>query len=503
LVIRFGLVPLLPRIGFRHMPVVAAALGLAAVAWGVIVARRASLLVACGLLIVVGYVLGYEFWNFRLGPLPLTLDRMLLVGVAGLLVWRWRYGSITLRSMTGSDWALATLIALLCASAALSGQPDLTDGVTSKWGRLLASFLLPTALYVAVRQVPVTHREWSRVLALFVALGVYLALTGILEVAGAWSLVFPRYISNPNLGIHFGRARGPDLNSVSLGLYLTACCICAWLLLPEARRRWQQLAILIALPLMAFGVLLTYTRSTWIGFAASALIIAAIQMPRRWRLPALSVGAITGLLFVVVSWSQLMGLKREGTAAEAEHSVDQRASFAYVSWQMFCDQPILGVGFGRFFDRKMPYLSDRSQRIELESIRGLHHHNTLLSFLTETGLIGVAALAAVFIAWGRTACRLAMNATASPWFRAQGVLMLALIANYLCSAVFHDLTLLPSQELLLFMFAGLTVNMQQLACTTRTPTAVISAGANGAVTPVSTGSSSHDVLPPSNFSLHA
>jgi hypothetical protein len=43
----------------------------------------------------------------------------------------------------------------------------------------------------------------------------------------------------------------------------------------------------------------------------------------------------------------------------------------------------------------------------------------------------------------------------------QGILMLALMANYMCSAVFHDVTLLPSQELILFAFAGLTVNLLQ------------------------------------------
>ena len=188
------------------------------------------------------------------------------------------------------------------------------------------------------------------------------------------------------------------------------------------QRRWQQLVLLAAMPLMAFGVLLTYTRSTWIGFAASALVVAGFHMPRRLRMPALAGGVLVGMLVAAVSWSQLMDLKREGSAGDSEHSVDQRASFAYVSWQMFCDHPICGVGFGRFYDRKLPYLSDRSQRIELESIRGLHHHNTFLSVLTETGLVGLAAFVAVFVAWGRTAWRLATNVAAAPWVRAQGML---------------------------------------------------------------------------------
>jgi N-acetylglucosaminyldiphosphoundecaprenol N-acetyl-beta-D-mannosaminyltransferase len=129
---------------------------------------------------------------------------------------------------------------------------------------------------------------------------------------------------------------------------------------------------------------------------------------------------------------------------------------------MFRDHPVLGVGFGRFYDRKLPYLSDRSQPFELESIRPLHHHNTLLSILTETGIVGFAICAAVLIAWSRQAWMLARNFDAPGWTRAHGVLMLAIVTNYLCSAVFHDLTLVPSQHGLLFLFAALTVNVGSL-----------------------------------------
>jgi O-antigen ligase len=321
--------------------------------------------------------------------------------------------------------------------------------------------MIPAVLYFVVRQVTITSRDWQRLLAVMAALGIYLACTAMLEVAGCWSLVFPRYIANPNLGIHFGRGRGPELNAVSLGILLTACAVCAWLLLPQLRQRWQQLAVLIALPMMAFGVLLTFTRSTWIGFAAAAFVVAAFQIPRSRRMPAVTCGVLAGALAACLAWSHVLGIQREGAAGDAEHSVDQRASFAYVSWQIFCDHPILGVGFGRFYDAKLPYLSDRRQGFELESIRGLHHHNTLLSVLTETGMIGMAAFIAVIVAWTRCAWRLALSAQ-SHWARSHGVLMLALVVNYLCSAAFHDLTLIPSQELLMFLMAGLTVNLHQV-----------------------------------------
>lgn len=438
--------------------------GLAAVVWGMAFAHRISLVVGAGVFLCIAYVVGYEFWHAKFGPVPLTLDRLVLLGLLAAGAIQWRLGRLKLRRLTLSDWALLGLVSLLATSAAFSGEPDYSDGVTSKWGRLVTAFVVPGVLYFVVKSAPVTPRDWSWLLAGCAVLGTYLGATAVLETTGCWSLVFPGYIANPNLGIHFGRARGPDLNSASLGAYLTACLACAWILLGNATRRWQQLVLAAVLPLMAVGVLLTYTRSTWLGLAASGLAVAALQVPRRWRLPALLTAALGGLVVLAISWNQLMGLQREGTAAEAHHSVDQRTSFAYVSWKMFCDHPLLGVGFGRFYDRKLPYLSDRSQSFELESIRPLHHHNTLLGILTETGLVGLLAYLALLAAWCWQAWRLAAPGEHAPWARCQGILMLALLTNYLCSAVFHDLTLVPSQHWLLFVFAGLTVSVRQDHC---------------------------------------
>jgi N-acetylglucosaminyldiphosphoundecaprenol N-acetyl-beta-D-mannosaminyltransferase len=334
-------------------------------------------------------------------------------------------------------------------------------GAGSPWGRLVTSVIVPTLLYAVARVAPISRREWTALLAGLACLGTYLAFTAVMEIAQQWSLIFPHYISDPSLGIHFGRARGPDLNSASLGIYLTACIWCAWTLCGQTSRRGSQLLLLVVLPLMVFGVFLTYTRSTWIGLAASAALVGAIQTPSRWRLPAFSAAGFAGLLVVALAWSHVVGLEREGSAGESEHSVGQRETFTYVSWQIIKDHPIFGVGYGRFFDKKLPYLSDRRQEVELESIRGLHHHNTLLSYLTETGLFGLAAFVALLAAWARSAWQLTKYNESPSWIRAHGLLMLAILVNYFCSAIFHDLALVPAQHSLLFLFAGLTINLRQ------------------------------------------
>jgi O-antigen ligase len=211
---------------------------------------------------------------------------------------------------------------------------------------------------------------------------------------------------------------------------------------------------------MAVGIMATYTRSTWIGLIASGAVVAFLQLHKTWRLPTFGLAGLCGVLVLAVMWQDVIGLKREGTAEESGHSVDQRTSFTYVSWNMFKDHPVFGVGFGRFYDQKLPYLSDRSQDFELESIRPLHHHNTLLSFLTEMGLIGLAAFVALLAAWARVGWSLVRDESLARWQRSQGLLMLAVLVTYLSSAVFHDLTLLPSQQWIMFLVAGLTMNVR-------------------------------------------
>lgn len=445
------------------MPFVAAIIVVAGVVWSVLYARRGSLAFGAVLVVAVGYVLGYNYWHVHVGPLPLTLDRVLVVGLVAASVAQWRWGRLEPKPLAGADWLLAVLLVILGASTLLAGKPVVraAEGFSPTW-RLVMSFVVPAVLYWIVRQARLARRQWIASLAIISALGVYLAFTGLAEIAGEWSLVFPHYIADPTLGIHFGRARGPELNAASLGVYLTVCLWCVWFLRPHVRRGWQ-LALLAAVPLMAIAVGSTLTRSTWLGLVASAAVVGYFQLAHKWRFPLFTIAALGGVLVAAATWNDMIELKREGTANESEHSVDQRESFAYVSWQMFKDHPVFGVGFGRFYDRKLPYLSDRSQDFELDSLRYLHHHNTLLSLLTETGMIGLAAFGALLVAWARSAWSLVRDTRLPAWVRSQGLLMLAVLVTYLSSALFHDLTLLPSQEWMLFLAAGFTMNLRLAA----------------------------------------
>jgi O-antigen ligase len=437
------------------MEIVVAMLALSGLVWLAVAMQRANLIAVLLAVLIAGYVVGHNFWNTHLGAAPVTLDRLALFAAVALLAVQWRWSALPPMRITPTDWVVAATVLWLTLSA-FWNQADAGVLPEPPLGRLLASYWIPTAIYFLARQVAVDSRTVWQLLAALAALGTYLAITALAESAELWSVVFPRYIADPMLGLHFGRARGPALNSVSLGIYLSVCFWATWFLRPKLSRPLQLVAMAIMV-LMAIGVFLTYTRSTWIGFVLSGVVVLAIQLPRSWRLPALGSATAAALIALPFAWNHLMGLEREGSASDARHSVSQRAAFTYVSWQMFKDHPLTGVGFGRFYDQKLPYLSDRSQSFELESIRELHHHNTFLGVLTETGLLGLTGFCALLAGWTRTAWRLVRSSDVQSDDRKLGLLCLAVLAIYISSALFHDLSHLPNEQVVLFLIAGLTV----------------------------------------------
>ncbi len=135
-----------------------------------------------------------------------------------------------------------------------------------------------------------------------------------------------------------------------------------------------------------------------------------------------------------------------------------RASFAYVSWEMFLDRPILGFGFGQFFREKLPYLSDRTTPLELELIRDFIHHNTYLSLLTETGLVGLGLYLAILCGFARRGWCLCREGNPQ-WMCAHGTLLLGTLATYALQMMFHEVSYTAIDNSLLMLVAGMAVGL--------------------------------------------
>ena len=126
---------------------------------------------------------------------------------------------------------------------------------------------------------------------------------------------------------------------------------------------------------------------------------------------------------------------------------------------MFLDRPILGFGFGQFYREKLPYLCDHRTPLQLELIRDFIHHNTYLSLLTETGLVGLGLYLAILIGWARRGWRLTRGENPT-WVRAHGVLFLGALATYAVQMLFHEVSYTTLDNSLLLLLAGVAVGLE-------------------------------------------
>jgi O-antigen ligase len=119
----------------------------------------------------------------------------------------------------------------------------------------------------------------------------------------------------------------------------------------------------------------------------------------------------------------------------------------------------LGFGFGQFPEAKLPYLSDRSTALDLESIRPLAHHNTYLSLLVELGLIGFLLYMSLLAMWLLYGWRMSRGSRRPAWVRSHGILLLCALATYAVQMLFHDVTLTSVDHSIVYLLAGMAVGL--------------------------------------------
>lgn len=434
--------------------------GLACGCWGLILALRGSVLVLSGLVLMVGAVFGSQWWQFDVSGVTLSLDRILLVVLVGSYLVQRKLGSSAPKPFGRAEYLLGGFLGLLVLNTFLHDWQRVAKGEPPIVPHLLEGYLVPALLYAVVRGSQIDARRVAWVYGLFAVFGIYLAATAVCEMSGAWNLVFPRFISDPRLGIHFGRARGPFLQSVRLGMYLLLALSMVWVPLVWRRSAGKQ-GLLLGLGLSALFVLaiyLTYTRSIWLSLAVGIVLVIAWTFTGAYRRAALF-AVIAFAVTAVPLKDTLIGFKREYGAQETHESTRMRAVFAYVSWMMFQDRPLEGVGFGHFPHAKKDYLNDRRTTLHLESIRDYVHHNTWLSLLVELGLPGFLLYAALIITWGAQACDLWRMRDAPDWIRGQGLVGMIMVATASAQMLFHDVSYSPFENGALYITSGITAGI--------------------------------------------
>lgn len=382
--------------------------------------------------------------------LPIGPDRLLIAAglfavVMGDVARRHTRGDGVwgLPRLTSAHWVLVGAAAWALASAARAGTLTQSAGL---FGLLDRFGFVPFAMFFVAPLAFATERQRSILLGTLVALGAYLGLTALFESIALHALVFPGYINDPTVGIHFGRARGPFVEAVANGMGLFACAAAA----AVGLTRWEgwraRYACWAVIALCAAGLLLTLTRSIWLSsvVAAAAAVLAAPRL-RGWLIPGALLGAIavTGALAALPALNQ-----RVDQRSTEESSVWVRKNTNRAAVDMIEARPVAGFGWQTFQVESAPYFRQAANYPAIGVGQGVH--NVFLSNAAELGIPGAVLWGCGFLLAVGGALIRRVSPALQPW----RIALLALAVQWLIVA---NLTPLPwaFPTLVLWTWAGI------------------------------------------------
>jgi O-antigen ligase len=264
-------------------------------------------------------------------------------------------------------------------SALLSGDP--AASLESAKGLLLVA-----ALYVTADAVRNPDAAGRFLLGLTVAATVA-AVVGLLQVSVCPGLGVPE--AGPRWLYHrCDRAHG------FFSIYMTLAGVLSLALLATLPRLLPGIGGLRRFGgpwlVMLAGLVATYTRGAWIGFAAGVLTVAATVRRGRWLLLAGLVLLAGGALLA----PHELRHRFLSMADPEEAGVRERVYMWRSGLAMWRERPVLGVGPGGV---KREY--SRYALPEAIKKRTSHVHSTPLQILVERGVLGLAAWLALWAAF--------------------------------------------------------------------------------------------------------
>lgn len=377
---------------------------------------------------------------------PLPLDRLaILLAFASILSQPEVRRLCIARVRTPIGVLLGCFFAYSVISSAQAGT---LSNSGAYFGLLDNLGLIPFAMYIVAPVVFRTERQRDVLLWTLIGIGAYLGLTALFETIGARSLVFPRYINNPLIGIHYGRARGPFVEAVADGLAMYVCGIGAAIGWYRWRGSGKGTFAAFVVLLCALGTIFTLTRSVWLAAALGTLgTLLLFRQTRRYSIVVALIGAVAavGALVLIPGFSS--------KASERESSqvpVWDRLNTDAAAVRVIEEKPIFGSGWMTFERDGANYLR-QSNSYPLTGA-GLNVHNVFLARAAELGFVGAALwLIALGIVIFQGAIRAGPDAML-PWRMG----FIAVVISWVMVALFAPLTY-PFSNMFLWLWAGLLV----------------------------------------------
>lgn len=413
---------------------------------------RIDLAMAAMLVLVMGSVFGHPFYHSSIAGFPITLDRILLIGVLGLAGYLWWSGKLEIARWNRADTLLVLFLLLLTWNVF---ESDWRYREKQPLAQLLFNYFLPFGLYLIARNIGDRSRHFRTITFTLMGLGVYLAVTAICEVQGWYRLIFPGFIINAPDTEFLGRGRGPFLNPIACGLF-QLMGLCSGLVWWSRSSPAQRAGLLAFAGVMLAGIFCTLTRSVWLSTAVVLGIYVWVNSPRRWQGLMVAAAPVCLLLLLAVAGDRLNSFKRDKEVSEAEmsESIELRPLLAVVATRMVQEKPLMGHGLRQYTKHSRRYIAREHTEQPVQKVLPYVQHNLFLSYAVDIGLIGLSVYLTLIGTWTVLAVKLWRHPDL-PWdVRQSGYLLLAFLVAFAVNGMFHDTSVIVMLHHLMFLLAA-------------------------------------------------
>jgi len=256
---------------------------------------------------------------------------------------------------------------------------------------------VPATLFIMSRRLTYDLRSLRVLWKALLTVGFYLGFTGVCEQYNLNALVFPKYILDPTIGIHFDRVRGPFVQAAMMGGAMIAVGLLILWYHFNIRKFWLNWVVCIAL---LASIYWTNTRGVWLQLAGSLAPLAVFRGPLRKAMRYFMLLAVVAYFAGIASKFSAYQTTLFGERAA---QVDDRINIYHASWRMFLERPLLGFGYGNFLKYSNAYF-EQLPGVELRG-QGEGQHNTILGLMCETGIIGTIPYCLIYFLFFRTCYR--------------------------------------------------------------------------------------------------
>ena len=345
---------------------------------------------------------------------------------------------------------------------------------TRQWPRLahplfIASVVLTLSALPSLFMSEERHRafvDWESYWQLLIVfmVGAHIARVGVRErscavlfasAAASCGVAFIQRAGGLHLGpVHIGAEHRVSSTMFTMTLAGILCQLAVFgsavALSPRAAR--FRVWIAIAVVMMFAALLLTMTRGAWIAVFAG--LVAVCVLLRSRVLALATVVAIVVMVLYTHHYRNDQGrtLAVDTFATEqADRNVATRLVLWDISWKMFLDHPLLGVGMGDYSREAEKRLAERHVRTTVDS------HNIYLQILATRGLVGFIPFVAYWVVLVMTLWKLARRAVKGSLARHYAIGALGATAAVLVGALTEN-NIDDAEVFAAFMFlAGLAL----------------------------------------------